>query len=106
MGPEPRDAPDAAEPEDAVAAPAVGVEVELVVGYSVAQGIAAEGVFLRIEARQAVVGRDPQPRQLVLEDAVDEIIGQSVGYGEARERIVRGVVAEEPVAGADPDITV
>ena len=106
VGPEPRDAAYAAEPEDAVAAPAVGVEVELVVGDSVAQGVAAEGVFSCIEARHTVVGRNPQPRQLVLEDAVDEIVGQSVGHREACERIVRSVVAEQSVAGADPDITV
>ena len=53
-----------------------------------------------------VVGRDPQPRQLVFEDAVDEIVGEPVGHGEARERIVRGVVAEKPLPGAYPDVTV
>jgi len=63
-----------------------GAHVEFHAAEPVADGIIAEGFRGRVEAREAVVGAEPEAAAFIFEDAVDHVVRQAILFGVNLER--------------------
>ncbi len=98
VGNESVEAVDAAEEQLAARALVPGPEVELGRLQAVAHPVARELACAGVEARQSVVGAQPEPALVVAADAVDDVARQAVSRGEGLEGLsVRGQVAQAAV---------